>query len=1256
VTGATPTTSGDTRTISNSTAYKYIAIVITSVHNWTQYTRISNIEYYGTQEDTETPLIVGGPFAGKVANFRVYDQYLGDERIQEIYDAQKDEFGHKKSSMTFYKGRIGVGTTEPEGALTVVDEPNAVAKFPARAVSADDSYDEGIGQIKLSAADGTGYQAFDGLTSTSWDSTPTRNTRVSEEVDFGAWLKIQTPESMSLKKAEFESNPYWNQVGSETYGGSIDNTTSGDHFGRAVACSHDGTRVIVGAYVHSTDQGKVKVYDWNGSSWTLVGSTLTGVADQDRFGYTVAISGDGNIIAVTAPYEHSNGSDSGTVRVYYLVGSTWTILPDSGSLTETETGLVDTFVGSAANMYLGLGSLQLSYDGKTIAMLEYGYDISGKNDVGRVLVYKYSNGAWSYKGTGATQFVGDTADSHFGFGMGMSEDSDHLVLGTLDAGHFVEVYKWDGSSWGIKGARISQPGSGNEYFGPAVSISNDGNTMAVGIKNADVAEGAPAENAGVVYVYHWSGSAWGTPHQLTQPVTDDDDFGDHLVMSGDGKRIIVGASHADDGGTNSGRLYTFEYTGVSWVRREVPSIGADGGTTAYLGMGPSNSAHSIAISRDGSVIVAGESGFYTNGAAYSGRVRIYNMPSNIKSIWGSNDDVNWTKITTAPTREEATSNVAGLAFGYDDRLEFKNLDNPNYYKYHAIVADAFTQLKDIKLFGIRNQGSSTLHDGTLTLTKNLDVPRIGPPLDADDTPQRDRLVVEYNTSTNPLEDGLVQDTSGRGNDACMKGATSYSSAMKAFDIAGTPNGSSAPSTSAYLEVGQRLPFKGNQAHTVSLWFNKQTSSQDQNLFGMWKEGTNYGTPGHHSGVLLLSTGKLQFWHWSGDIAYTDPIGDSSTGWRHLVTVYNGTVANQKLYVNGIEAVVSSTSGSGNAIDITNAKMTMGQDYFRGNYYYQADTQFSGIKVYDTALTAEEAKTLYDMGRCSNAIPKTLHIMGGMMRYNNDINRLQIHNGVAWLTIGGVSATGGTVTNADGYTIHTFTDSGTFTVNAGGDMEYLVVAGGGGGSNTPYCGGGGAGGMLTGTLATVSPGTYTITRGGGGATGTNGSVGSDSQFNTIIANGGGGGGGMNSNGLNGGSGGGGGYLGGSTAGNGRPGGTGVAGQGNNGGQGNGVNGYGWGGGGGGAGAAGTTAKAPSPLVPGDGGDGLQSSITGTATYYAGGAGGRIDSANSASGGLGGGGSGGPGTNADGTAGGTNTGGGGGPSKSGGSGIVIIRYLS
>ena len=61
-----------------------------------------------------------------------------------------------------------------------------------------------------------------------------------------------------------------------------------------------------------------------------------------------------------------------------------------------------------------------------------------------------------------------------------------------------------------------------------------------------------------------------------------------------------------------------------------------------------------------------------------------------------------------------------------------------------------------------------------------------------------------------------------------------------------------------------------------------------------------------------------------------------------------------------------------------------------------------------------------------------------------------------------SATGGTITTSGSYTIHTFTDSGTFgATNApiGFSVDYLVVAGGGGGGY----GGGGAGGMRTGSM-------------------------------------------------------------------------------------------------------------------------------------------------------------------------------------------------
>jgi len=392
-----------------------------------------------------------------------------------------------------------------------------------------------------------------------------------------------------------------------------------------------------------------------------------------------------------------------------------------------------------------------------------------------------------------------------------------------------------------------------------------------------------------------------------------------------------------------------------------------------------------------------------------------------------------------------------------------------------------------------------------------------------------------------------------------------------------------------------------------------------------------------------------------------PIASNVTTTTNFTNVETGLTTSSNLHIGGtltmgtVEVIATThnlenTTTNGNitphTVEFTNPTTSLvasGNVEVGGELTVSGNATFSGTG----ALTVPSGTTAQQ--------PST-GLVGGMIRFNSTLNRLEVYNGTVWQGLGGISATGGTVTTSGGYKIHTFTDvSDIFTVISGGEVDYLVVAGGGGGSNTNYCGGGGAGGMLTGSV-TLAAGAYNITVGGGGATGTNGSVGSDSQFNTIIADGGGGGGGVNSNGLNGGSGGGGGYAGGSTAGNGRVGGTGVAGQGNNGGQGNGYNGYGWGGGGGGAGGAGTTAKAPSPFVPGNGGNGLQSSITGTATYYAGGAGGRIDTGGySASGGLGGGGSGGSGSNSNGTEGGINTGGGGGPSKAGGSGIVVIRYL-
>jgi gliding motility-associated-like protein len=254
------------------------------------------------------------------------------------------------------------------------------------------------------------------------------------------------------------------------------------------------------------------------------------------------------------------------------------------------------------------------------------------------------------------------------------------------------------------------------------------------------------------------------------------------------------------------------------------------------------------------------------------------------------------------------------------------------------------------------------------------------------------------------------------------------------------------------------------------------------------------------------------------------------------------------------------------------------------------------------------------------------------------------------------------------------------------IEYLVVGGGGGTAGSTNSGnfvgdfigggGGGAGGVLSGTYTITAGQTYNIKVGSGGvgglkssnATTRKGNPGVYSQFGNIVANGGGAGGGLDEIGGTGASGGG---AGGSADIILNPGGARILGQGNTGGYSSVAVDFAFpykaaGGGGGGAGGAG--ANAADQKNAGNGGIGIQSSITGTSVYYGGGGGGGARdkqgflwadlSVGLGSGGSGGGangvrnGNGNDGT--DGLGGGAGGVGGDGNGGTGGDGIVIIRY--
>ena len=126
-----------------------------------------------------------------------------------------------------------------------------------------------------------------------------------------------------------------------------------DYSGNSVSLCSDGNTVAIGAPYNDGNgfnAGHVRIYDWNGSSWTQRGQDIDGEAAGDYSGNSVSLSSDGNTVAITGNY--ANSYQSGHVRIYDWNGSSW-----------TQRG--QDIDGEAAGDYSG-NSVSLSSDGNTL--------------------------------------------------------------------------------------------------------------------------------------------------------------------------------------------------------------------------------------------------------------------------------------------------------------------------------------------------------------------------------------------------------------------------------------------------------------------------------------------------------------------------------------------------------------------------------------------------------------------------------------------------------------------------------------------------------------------------------------------------------------------------------------------------------------------------------------------------------------------------------------------------------------------------
>ena len=156
----------------------------------------------------------------------------------------------------------------------------------------------------------------------------------------------------------------WSQLGDD-----IDGEAAGDYSGDSVSLSSDGTKVAIGAYGNGSDSGHVRVYEYSSGSWTQVVADIDGEAASDNSGRSVSLSGDGTKVAIGADENNGNGNGSGHVRVYDILTPEIThvsLAADNSTITVTTSLSVYNSSGGSSDLEASDFALSISGGSATL--------------------------------------------------------------------------------------------------------------------------------------------------------------------------------------------------------------------------------------------------------------------------------------------------------------------------------------------------------------------------------------------------------------------------------------------------------------------------------------------------------------------------------------------------------------------------------------------------------------------------------------------------------------------------------------------------------------------------------------------------------------------------------------------------------------------------------------------------------------------------------------------------------------------------
>ncbi len=375
-----------------------------------------------------------------------------------------------------------------------------------------------------------------------------------------------------------------------------------DAFGNAVAMSGDGTKVVVGTphkkIGANTNQGAAYIY--SGVNYgTETKLTASDGAANDGFGVSVAMSSDGATVIVGA-YQKTIGANSQQGAAYVYRGANYGV---AQRLTASDGAANDDFGDAVA----------MSSDGTRVIIGALYKQIGANHYQGAAYVYRGTNYATEMKLTASDGAGGDLFGDYFGDSVAMSADGTKVVVAasakTIGANtNQGAAYVYSGANYGTETKLTASDGATYDNFGASVAMSSDGAKVIVGASSKQIGMMAAQ---GAAYIY--SGVNYATAQRVTaNDGAANDEFGGSVAISGDGTMVIIGAYDKQIGANFSqGAAYLYSVGNYGIAQRLTAT---DGATTDLFGTSVAMSGDGARV-----IVGASSKGIGTNsqqGAAY----------------------------------------------------------------------------------------------------------------------------------------------------------------------------------------------------------------------------------------------------------------------------------------------------------------------------------------------------------------------------------------------------------------------------------------------------------------------------------------------------------------------------------------------------------------------------------------------------------------------------------------------------------------